>query len=116
MVTAGTGAITFTSADGLRDYTWSVYSSDVIGAFTTFNKNGLAVAGSQNFFLIPEAGYISDMQLPTSNTVTTAWVPQVNDGNSGSVVPLAAILATLTTRSFPKLRISGGRKFTMLQA
>lgn len=116
MVTAGTGAITFTGIKTGNPYTWSVYSSDVLGAFCTFNKNGLAVVGSQNFVIIPEDVYISDMQLPTSNTISTAWVPQVNDANSGSVVPLAAILATLPTRTFPKLGISAGRKFTLLQA
>ena len=114
MVTAGNGTLRLKGASG-REYSYSFYSSDVIGAFCTFNTSAIAVAGSQTFFITPENCRLIDVSFTSTNTVATAWQPQINDTPAGSVVSIANCLNTLQNRSFPMLTISGGRKFTLLQ-
>lgn len=116
MVTAGNGVIIFHGLETGRDYAYNFYSSDVIGAAVTLNANGLAGTGSQNFILVPENVVIKDISFASTNTVSTNWVLQVNDVNTGSVVPIANCLNSLATRALPNIPVGRGRKFTMIQA
>jgi hypothetical protein len=115
MVTAGNGMIIFAAKSG-RQYSLSFYSSDVVGAACTFNTSGLAVAGSQTFFIIPEDSVIKDISFTSTNTVSTAFVPYVNDVPSGVMVSIANVLNSLAYRAIPNLGIAAGRKFTLIQA
>lgn len=115
MVTPENGQLVLKSTDNKRFYSLNLYSSDVIGGFVTMNANGLAVSGSQTFYIIPEPCYIEDISLVTGQTVSTAWVPQLNDTNMGSVIQYTTILTTLNQRSVPHLYLPGGAKFTLLQ-
>lgn len=115
MVTAGNGVISFRGASG-RSYNVSFYSSDVVGAALTFNLNGLAVAGSQSFLLLPENGVIEDISFTSSNTVAVAWVVQLNDANTGNVISIANQLNTLANRQKPMIPLPKGGKLTMIQA
>jgi hypothetical protein len=115
MVTAGNGAITFTGRSG-KAYTINFYSSDVIGASCTFNTVGVAVAGSTSFYLVPEDVVVTDISFASTNTVSTNFVPYVNDVPIGSAIPIANILNTLNNRSFGNFGIRSGKKFTLIQA
>lgn len=115
MVTPENGAIVLTGKSG-RNYNISMYVSDVIGAFVTMNLNGTAVAGSQNFLIIPEDCVIQDISIATGNTVTTSGIIQQNDANTGNVVVWANQVNTLATRVKPMVPLSRGAKLTILQA
>jgi hypothetical protein len=115
MVTAGNGTISMKGVSG-KTYNLNFYSSDVIGAATTFNLNGLAASTSQNFYIIPENCVITDISFASSNTVSTNWVLQINDQNIGVVVAIANQLNTLATRATPNVPLPGNRKYTMIQA
>jgi len=115
MVTAGNGTLTFRGQSG-KSYNINFYSSDVIGAFVTFNLNGLAVAGSQTFYLLPENVVLTEVSFVSSNTVSTGWIVQSNDANTGNVIQIAAQLTTLANRQKPMIPMQAGRKFALLQA
>jgi hypothetical protein len=118
MVTPETGTLIFnTKSDGTgQGFTASFYVSDVVGAFVTWNLNGVAVAGSQNFINVPFDCYLYDVSIATGNTVTVAGIVQLNDQNSGSVISWANQLNTLATRVHPNIPLKAGRKFAILQA
>lgn len=115
MVTPENGTLVLKGTSG-REYAINLYSSDVLAANVTMSLTGLAGAGSQTFYIIPEDCVVKDISVHTGQTVATVWVPYVNDVPVGAVIPFAAILDTLAYRSFPQLKISGGRKFTIQQA
>jgi hypothetical protein len=115
MVTAGNGVLSLRGSSG-RSYNVSFYSSDVVGSPTTFNLNGLAVAGSQTFYILPENCALEDVSFTSSNTVSTAWVVQINDSNTGNVISIANQLNTLANRRKPMIPLPAGKKFTLIQA
>jgi len=115
MVTAGNGSITFRGSSG-RSYTMNFYSSDVINANCTFSLTGVAGTGSQTFYIIPENVVLVDISFASTNTVSTNFVPYINDIPIGSIVPIANVLNTLAYRIVPQIPISAGRKFTLVQA
>jgi hypothetical protein len=94
----------------------SFYSSDVVAAALTFNLNGIAVAGSQSFYILPEDCIMEDVSFTSSNTVSVAWVVQINDANTGNVISIANQLNTLAARQKPMIPLPGGRKLTLVQA
>lgn len=108
------GAIVLRGKSG-RSYNLSFYNSDVVGAFCTFNLNGAAVAGSQNFFIVPEDCIIEDVSIATGIADTTSGVIQLNDANTGNVVVFANQVNTLATRVKPMVALSRGAKLTILQ-
>ena len=114
MVTAGNGVISLRGKSG-KSYNVNFYSSDVLAAATTFNLNGLAVAGSQTFYLIPEDCILEDVSFTSSNTVSTVWIVQLNDANTGNVISIANQLNTLAARQKPMIPLPRGAKFTMIQ-
>ena len=115
MVTAGNGIISLRGASG-KSYNVSFYSSDVVGATVTFNLNGNAGTGSQSFYILPENCILEDVSFTSSNTVTTSWVVQLNDANTGNVISVANQLNTLANRQKPMIPLPAGRKLTMVQA
>jgi hypothetical protein len=115
MVTATNGTLTLRGASG-REYSLSIYISDVVGAFVTFSTTGLAVAGSSNFYVIPENCTIKDISVTTGPTVMFVMRPQVNDVDVGAVISLANCINTLAYRAVPNISIAAGRKFTLVQA
>ena len=115
MVTAGNGSITLRGASG-RSYNMNFYSSDVVAAACTFSLTGVAGTGSQTFYIIPERCVLTDISFVSSNTVSTNFVPYINDVPIGIVVPIANVLTTLTTRAVPPIAMEAGRKFTLIQA
>lgn len=115
MVTAGNGVLSLRGRSG-RSYNVSFYSSDVIGASVTFNLNGAAGAGSQTFYLLPENCMLEDVSFTSTNTVSTAWIVQQNDQNTGNVISIANQLNTLANRQKPMIPLGAGRKLTMIQA
>ena len=60
MVTAGNGTIQLQGYSG-KTYNLNFYSSDVVGAPTTFNLNGVAGTGSQTFYIVPENCVVTDI-------------------------------------------------------
>lgn len=115
MVTPETGTMTFQGASGRR-YSISFYSSDVVAAPVTFNLNGTAAAGSPNFFIAPEDMTLIDVSVVTGQTVTTSWVAQINDVNTGNVISVANSINTLANRVSPGIGYAAGRKVTFIQA
>lgn len=117
MVTAGNGSMTWVGDSG-RQYVYSFYSSDVVGAYITFSTTGLAVAGSQNFLLAPETMTLKDVSFTSSNTVSTAFTLEVGDQAAGIVLPIANVLTSVVGRGnlIPNVRISAGRKIAWKQA
>lgn len=113
MVTAMNGVITLRANSG-QQVAYNIYSSDVLGAFLTVNKNGAAVAGSQNFFNAPFDGYIDDISTPATNTVTTNFIIQVQDNNVG-LTSVANTLNTLTNRAIHHVAFRANQKITILQ-
>jgi len=115
MVTPTNGVLTFRGVSG-KDYSYNIYISDVAAAAVTFSTIGQAVAGSQNFIITPENGVIKDISVTTGPTVIFNLVPYVNDVSSGQIISLANVINTIQSRSFPMIKIAGGRKLTILQA
>ena len=116
MVTAGNGLMTFRGLSSGKSYQVSFYSSDVVGAYLTFSYNGLAVAGSQTFINAPEDVLLVDVSFTSTNTVSTAWVAQSGDVNTGNVLGIAIYLSTLALRPAPNIGWAKGRKITFVQA
>jgi len=115
MVTATNGLLTLRGISG-KDYSYNIYISDVAAAPVTFSTVGAAAAGSQNFIITPEPCVISDISVTTGPTVIFNLVPYVNDVSSGQIIALANVINTIQNRSFPQVKINGGRKLTILQA
>lgn len=115
MVTTTNGVLRLTGVSG-KDYSYNIFISDVVGAALTFSTVGAAVAGSQNFIITPEPVILDDISVTTGPTVIFNLVPYVNDVSSGQIIALANVINTLQNRSFPNVKISGGRKLTILQA
>jgi hypothetical protein len=115
MVTPETGIMTFQGQSGRR-YSLSFYSSDVLAAPVTFNLNGTAVAGSPNFYIAPENITLIDVSVITGQTVTTSWVAQINDVNTGNIISVANSINTLANRVSPGIGYAAGRKITFVQA
>ena len=114
MVTPESGIIALRGKSG-NSYNLSFYSSDVIGSAVTFNLNGIAVAGSQSFYLIPEDCVIEDISITTGQTVSTVGIVQLNDANTGNVIAWANQVSTLATRVKPMIRLPRGAKLTIIQ-
>jgi len=114
MVTATTGTITFRGASG-ADYSWSIYVSDVDAAPVRFSSGGAAGAASSDNIIVPENCVLKDISTLLSPTVAVTMIPSVNDRPTGDVIHDANTLSTLTTRSFPRMRVPGRCKFSMVQ-
>lgn len=99
-----------------REYSLSIYCSDVANAAVTFSTTGSAGTGSQNFYIIPENCVLKDVSLVTGMADTTALVPYINDVPSGALVSIANAINTLAYRAIPKLGFAAGRKLTIIQA
>ena len=115
MVTPENGVFSFRGKSG-KSYNISFYSSDVIGAPVTMNLNGLAGAGSQTFYIIPEDCVLEDVSITTGQTVSTVGVVQVNDANTGNIISWANQVNTLANRQKPMIPLPRGVKFTTIQA
>lgn len=115
MVTAETGNILFQGKSG-KTYGLSFYSSDVVGASCPMSLVGTAGTGSQTFWIAPEPVVMADISITTGNTVATSLSIYANDIPTGNVVSEAAILNTLANRTFPRVPLKAGTKFTLIQA
>jgi len=108
--TPKTGILEFTGQSGAK-YIYSVYNTDVANAFVTWNRMGSAVAGSVNFITAPEHMQLTDCSVVTGIADTTTLLLFLDDGAiAGKLISWANCLNTLTTRSFPQIKISQGRK------
>lgn len=116
MVTPENGLLTFQGRSG-RQYSYNIYSSDVIAAPVTFSLVGAAGTGSTNFITAPEDMTLVDASITTGQTVSTNLVLWLNDAPApAAVIMLANIVSTLANRSFPQLKIAAGRKVQFVQA
>jgi len=116
MVTPTNGTISFMGLQTGRPYTYNIYISDVAAAKVTWSTTGQAVAGDDNFILVPENMVITDIAITTGPTVIFNLVPYVNDTPIGQIIKLGSVIDTVQTRSFPRLGFTGGRKLTFKQA
>ncbi len=115
MVTPELGTVIFVGKSG-RQYSLSIYASDVVGAACTINTVGIAVSGGQSFYITPEDVVIKDVSITTGMTVATALIPYVNDVPAGAMLSVANCINTLTNRAIPNIGIGAGKKFTLIQA
>lgn len=115
MVTPTNGTITLQGKSG-RNYSYSIYLSDVAGAACTFSTAGLAVAGSQTFLIAPEDCILKDMSITAGPTVIFTMIPYINDVSAGQVISLANTVNTLAFRAVPNIGFAAGRKITIVQA
>lgn len=117
MVTATTGNIIFKGVKSGLDYSYSVYISDVVGAFATFSAMGPAGTASSNWVSIPagEDVMLWDISTLLAPTVAVTIMPVVNDRPSGVLIQDANTLFSNTTRAVPKIRIRAGAKFQLIQ-
>ena len=111
--TPKTGLIEFTGRSGQK-YVYSIYNSDVAAGFVTWNRMGTAGTGSTNFITLPEDAQVTDISVVTGIVDTTALLLFLDDGAvPGKLISWANVLNTLTTRSFPEVKIRTGRKVQM---
>jgi len=87
-----------------RNYSASIYISDVIGASVLFNSNGVAGSTSNNYMQITEPVVITDVSILTGPTVATGFKFQ----SGGVDIPqsatlIATNLTTIQTRNFPRI-------------
>jgi hypothetical protein len=115
MVASTTGTMILRGASG-RQYAYSIYISDVVGAFVTFATNGVAGTGSQTFIITPEDCILVDISTLLSPTVALTIAPFVNDVSTGNVILDANTLSTLPNRAIPNIGFRAGRKLTFVQA
>jgi hypothetical protein len=115
MVTATTGQVLLIGRSG-RQYSYSVYISDVVGAFVTFSASGVAGTGSQTFIIVPEDVVLADIATALSPTVALTISPYINDLPTGNIIQDSNTLATLQARQIPHIGISAGKKLTFVQA
>ena len=116
MVTATTGNIKFTGLRTGKEYSYSIYVSDVAAAFATFSTAGPAGTGSSNFIAMPEDVIMTDISTLLSPTVAVTLVVYVNNRPTGDVIQDANTLSTLNTRSFPRLKLRQGALLQFIQA
>lgn len=101
-----------------RQYSISIYISDVAAAFVTFSLVGKAASTSVNFLTAPEDVVLADVSIVTGTADTTTLVPWSNDSPipGGKLIPYAQVLTTIQTRSFPNVGWKSGSKIQFAQA
>lgn len=114
MVTATTGTMILQGVSG-REYSYSIYISDVVGAFATFSTSGPAGTASSNFIITPENCVLKDISTLLAPTVAVTVQLYVNDMPTGVLIQDANTLFSNTTRSIPHAKIGGGRKLQFVQ-
>lgn len=113
--TPETGVLKFIGQSG-REYSYSVYASDVAAAFLTFATTAAAGSGSTTFIIAPENMTLQDVSMTTGVAVITVLTLWLNDAPvPGSMIQYANVLSTIQNRAFPHLMISGGRKVQFQQ-
>jgi hypothetical protein len=118
MVTAENGSVSLKGLTTGKVYTVDIYIDDVVANPVLFNPNGLAVAGSAQFYKIPaEDCMLVDISIATGNTVTKALLP-TQDGNilPGRAYRIANFLNTLTNRPPLGIRYPAGSNFGFIEA
>jgi len=109
------GILTFRGASG-KTYTYNVYISDVNGAFLKWSTVKSAASTDTDFITAPENMQLIDASVPTGLTDTTSATLWLADGPvPNALVAWAPIVNTLPSRSFPPVKIAGGRKVQFLQ-
>lgn len=92
------------------------YVSDVVGAFVKWAKAGTAAATSTDFITLGFPGTLVDISVPTGLTDTTKVLVWANDAiQPGTQIVYSQIVNTLTTRSFPSLKIGPNTKLQLNQ-
>ena len=114
MTTPEQGSLVLHDDNTGMDYAYSLYSSDVTGAFATIDKNLLAGTGSNLFILSPGNCSLKFLSIHTGQTVSSVWRIMVNDAIVGTVT-YQQILDTLTNPIVPNIKIAKGSKFQLLQ-
>lgn len=114
MVTTSTGSLILQGAK--QQYIYNIYVSDVVGEKWKFNNIGQASATTSDFIILPsEQTRIIDIALVATPTVSTSSAILTNDVPTGQVVQVGTILYTVQNRSFPRMLLQPGRKFSILQ-
>ena len=114
MVTPTTGTLRFRGVSG-QDYIYSIYLSDSV-INVKWSTSGTAGATSQDNIITPEPIELQDVSIITGPTVVFNLVPLVNGIVQPKMINIAANISTIQTRSYPRLRIAGGRKLELLQS
>lgn len=116
VATPKTGTLTFRGDQSGRVYNYSIYDSDVAGAFVTWSLNGTAGSSSVNFISAPENMTLIDVSVVTGIVDTTAILLYLDDAAiPGTLTQWANVVNTLQKRSFPPLKIRGGRKVQFIE-
>lgn len=116
MVTTSGGTLRLRGQRSGTEYSYSVFVSDVVAEFWKFSTDSTAVAGSQNFLILPnEPCRIVDIALLATPTVSTASGIFTNDVSTGHVILVGNVLYTVQTRSFPAIVLGAGKKLTVKQ-
>lgn len=109
--TPKTGFIKFRGLESNKEYTYSIYNSDVAGGFVTLATTATAGTGSVNFISAPENMVLVDVSVVTGIVDTTALLLWLDDGPiPNTFIQWAAVVNTLATRAVPALGIKKGRK------
>lgn len=114
--TPKTGILEFTTRSGQK-FSVGIYNSDVASAFLKMNKMGSASATvGVDFITAPEDMTLTDVSVVTGIVDTANLLLFIDDGAvPGRLVNWANCVNTLTSRSFPALKISKGRKIQFQQ-
>lgn len=116
MATPKTGTIQFRGKSG-KQYSYSLYNSDVDEAFLTWATTGVAGSGSVEFITAPEDMVLEDISVVTGIADTTAVVLWLDDGPvPNSIIQWANVVNTLAFRNFPRLGVKQGRKVQLVAA
>ena len=114
--TPKTGKLEFTGQSGTK-YVYSIYNSDVAAAFIKWNRMGTASATvGPDFITAPENMRLTDVSVVTGIVDTTTLLLFLDDGaKAGVLLDWQNCVNTLQNRSFPEIKIAGGRKVQFQQ-
>lgn len=109
--TPKTSTLTFTSADGKRDYVYTIYNSDVANAFAKWSRMRTALSTDVDFVTVPEDMYLSDISSITGIVDTKMLLLFLDDGAvPGKLIYWENTISTNPNRAFPEIKIRAGRK------
>jgi hypothetical protein len=116
MVTPTNATASFQGLKTGRFYNIDIYISDVVSAKCTLNAYGAAVAGSDNFVVLPEDAVLIDLSVITGPTVMVGLVPTSNGAPLTQYnFRIANFLSTLTSRTKLGVGFKGGNNIGFIQ-
>lgn len=114
MTTPSYGTAIFRGQSG-KDYSYSIYISDLGAVPVKWSGSGTAGASSESSIVLPENCQLIDICTGAAPTVSLGLQVLVNDAPNGCIILTANTQAALPTRGIPRMGFLAGRKFALMQ-